>query len=200
MRADGTGARRLTRRTGTDEMPAWSPNGKRIAFLRSGVGLAVMGADGRDVRILVRDGLGVTSSPSWSPDGKQIVFVREGELWVVGPGGGGLRRLTTTELDETDPDWDPDGSRIVFVLHHPCGGNCDVPGLFAVRPDGTDVTEVSDFSSLVEPSWSPNGTLVAALGSEGLTLLRPSSGATVRVIKLPGRGDVIEPAWQPVPR
>ncbi len=151
MRADGTGTRRLTRRTGTDEMPAWSPNGKRIAFVRSGVGLAVMSADGTGVRILVRDGLGIgfTSSPSWSPDGKQIVFVREGELWVVGPGGGGLRRLTTTELDETDPDWAPDGSRIVFVLHHPCGGNCDVPGLFTVRPDGTDVTEVSDFSELV---------------------------------------------------
>jgi TolB protein len=146
-------------------MPAWSPNGRRIAFVRrlsrSSVGLAVMSPEGRGVRLLVRDGL--SASPSWSPDGNQIVFVREGELWVVGPGGGRLRRLTTTELDETDPDWAPDGPRIVFVLHHPCGGNCDVPGLFTVRPDGTDVTEVSDFSELQQPSWSP--TALASLRS-----------------------------------
>ena len=149
MHADGSHIRRLTTHAGEDEDPAWSPDGRRIAFARrtstTGIGLAVMNADGSHVRILVADGLDSSLtfnvSPTWSPNGVQIAFIRNGgpgRLWLVNVDGTNVHPLIATdENDETDPAWSPDGSRIIFLRHHPCGGNCDVPSLLTVKPDGT---------------------------------------------------------------
>jgi Tol biopolymer transport system component len=196
-RADGSRARKLA----AGVAPAWSPSGRRIAFTRNGR-LAVMNTDGSGFRTLVAKGSSFNQSPSWSPNGRQIVFVRDSDLWVVSSAGAGLRQLTATELDEADPDWAPGGSRIVFTRHHPCGGSCDVPGLVTIRPDGTNEVEITDYGELVQPSWSPDGTMIVATGGgrAGLTILN-ASGELLRVIA--GKADVSEqgvfdPAWQPI--
>ncbi len=57
MDVDGKNQRRLTRNPASDAFPAWSPDGKRIAFLsdRSGpTEVYVMRADGTHVRRLTR--------------------------------------------------------------------------------------------------------------------------------------------------
>ena len=77
MEPDGTRRRRLTRTSVSDETaPAWSPDGRKIAFARNGSGddgIYVMDADGSDVRRLTS---GQDLEPSWSPDGTQLAFTR----------------------------------------------------------------------------------------------------------------------------
>jgi TolB protein len=78
MATDGSVVRRLTDDPAPDGSPAWSPDGRHIAFV-SGVGEAegvwVIGVDGSDRR-RVTDDVGAAFQPAWSPDGRSIVFRR----------------------------------------------------------------------------------------------------------------------------
>jgi Tol biopolymer transport system component len=95
IRQSGTGLKQLTRGTYPSAAPAFSPDGKRVAFARLGTGILSMNLDGTGVRRLTtnaRDKL-----PAWSPDGKQIAFVRPSasgwSVYVMSASGTGERRL-----------------------------------------------------------------------------------------------------------
>jgi Tol biopolymer transport system component len=68
-------------------MGAWSPDGRRIAFVHfidgEPAGLFLMGADGSAVRRLGSDG--IVLAPHWTPDGKRVIFTDTGD-WEFGPG------------------------------------------------------------------------------------------------------------------
>jgi len=100
MNADGSGTRKLTHNARYNAEPAWSPDGRKIAFRSTRNGnrdIYVMNADGSGKRNLTRhpakDG-----RPSWSPDGRRIAFVsdRDGRLeaHVMNADGSGQRSLT----------------------------------------------------------------------------------------------------------
>jgi hypothetical protein len=73
INADGSGLRRLT--DGLD--PAWSPDGKKVAFARwrDPRGIYVIDEDGRNETLLF--GWSQAKAPAWSPDGSRIVFTRQ---------------------------------------------------------------------------------------------------------------------------
>jgi TolB protein len=95
MNADGSGQGRLTRNQGNC-CPAWSPDSRKIAFVRNIVSggvdhdeIFVMNADGSNQRSLTRG-----NSPTWSPNGRQIAFLgtRFG-IWRMSSDGSGKRRI-----------------------------------------------------------------------------------------------------------
>jgi Tol biopolymer transport system component len=99
MNADGSGARRLTHNASQNAEPAWSPDGRRIAFVSRRDGNAevyVMSADGSGLRNLTRNPARDVR-PSWSPDGRRIAFVsdRDGRLeaYVMNADGSNQRSL-----------------------------------------------------------------------------------------------------------
>ena len=77
MDADGRHQRRLTYMQAEEGLPAWSPDGRRIAFASNRDGnseVYVMHADGSHQRRLTRHPAS-DAFPAWSPDGKRIAFL-----------------------------------------------------------------------------------------------------------------------------
>ncbi len=157
VNADGSGTIRLTAQ-GNNLAPDWSPDGKFIAFTRSG-SLMIMGTDGAGQRAVTT--MAYIGASSFSPDGSVLVF--EGttvknnytnlELFTVHLDGTGLTRITTEGFQAGSPQWSPDGSIILF-LHYDTTVNWT--SLYSVHSDGTGLKPLWPFS-LSSASWSPDG-------------------------------------------
>ena len=113
--------RRLTRDKADEESPAWSPDGRRLAFVRGRPGraeLVVMDADGRHERRLTR-GVGA-ASPAWSPDGRRIAYSAgpRGRRPGVRPGRAGADRSASSRAGgptRLAPAWQPTGGDPVIA-------------------------------------------------------------------------------------
>src|SRR5688572_10243977 len=155
---DGSGLEQLTS-TGKDGEPAWSANGRRIAFTSDRDGnseVYVMDANGAGQQNLTNHPAD-DSHPAWSPDGRRIAFDRLTpgvgyDIHVMDAGGGGATKIT----EGVDPVWSPDGQRIAFVL---------VNNITLVNRDGTGLLELTHYPiptrdshvNPYDPNWSPDG-------------------------------------------
>ena len=109
--------------------PAWSPNGKKIAFsaghgnsqYTDSVDIYVMNADGSGTVNLTRGSPAFESQPSWSPDGKRIAYTGDPgggddfEICVMRANGTGRRMLTDNRQYDSSPAWSPNGATIAFA-------------------------------------------------------------------------------------
>ena len=169
VRADGRGLRRLTR-GGSSRDPAWSPDGRRIAYVSSAGGdaeLYVADADGGNPRRLTEN-RHEDVLPSWSPDGRRLAFAsdRTGafEIWIVDADGARATRLTRgarRAYFNVFPAWSPDGRWIAFASSSSTPENQEI---YVVRLDGTGRTRLTRTHGSADrlgddatPSWSPDG-------------------------------------------
>jgi TolB protein len=140
------GVSRLTATAISEAGPAWSPNGRWIAFFTEGRGSPQIWRLSATTRRTVRltSGSPAALYPSWSPDSRRIAFTLGGRVAVMDADGSHRHAL---RLFGTHPHWSADGRWLVFVA------NGD---LFKARPDGSGRTQLTHHGKLTvndQPDW-----------------------------------------------
>jgi Tol biopolymer transport system component len=195
INAGGSGQKTIATSAAT---PAWSPNGKLLAFScnqpTSEWDMCVIHPDGSGLKIISTGGS--DSNPAWSPNGRKIAFQRfttQWNIWVMNADGSNPIQLTTGHED-IEPQWSPDGSKIVFR-----SARTGPTQVFVMARDGSGQTNLSDGTANDgEPAWSPDGSKIvfdSDRSPAGLFTMN-SDGSAVTSIPIPGGG--IEPSWQSI--
>jgi Tol biopolymer transport system component len=170
--SDGSDPQRLTVNTVADTDPAYSPDGARIAFVRSN-DIYVMNADGSG-QTPITSTEGPDSEPAWSPDGTSIVYVSNHnvigggvtgpELWVKDANPGAVpRQLTNTPNNAASgaPAWSPAGDQIAYDSNADGGFEIYTIDANATASFGTRRTPNEVGQNYQHPSWSPDATRIA---------------------------------------
>ncbi len=194
---DGSGARRITHSGRHDTQPAWSPDGKRIAFISIPAGtsgdyvLETIHADGSGLKTIVA---GVTEKllPAWSPDGKFIAYQTRNGLHqqiAVVPAAGGSSSWLAATVDGAQPAWARD-NRVAFV---------SADGSIAVTTTaGSTAKELVRNAQM--PAWSSDAKKISYIREAGgdaqVFVTDFVTGRTVNISQLAGL-DASRPAWTP---
>lgn len=201
--ADGSGDRLLLpeRDDWIQQHPAWSPDGRRLAFtgnegFRNGqISVYVCEVDGlrcTGVRPLITPGQNCW--PAWSPDGKRLAYIGVShQLMLADADGGNRRRPLSLAGIQFHPNWTPDGEWILFASSH--AGYFQV---YKIRPDGRELTRLSRGDGYESrPAVSPDGRWVAystrGLDGSGIVAAPIGGGEPIRITTTEALDDY--PSW-----
>lgn len=215
VRADGTAFRRLTRTVWWEYGPAWSPDGRSIAYSQGdpychaswcewgpvAASIWVASADGRGHRPLTDPDAAQNNDwleewPTWSPDGTRVAFVRTNNIrdndrttgiYVVGADGHALERLSRTEAIALD--WSPRGSTIAYADER--GENV---WLLDVRTRQERRLRTGGIRRAYSVDWSPRGRFLAIATGAAVYVVPAKGGVGRKVVAARGTGDA---AWSP---
>lgn len=179
--SDGGGLTRLTSNPNGDDTPGdYSPDGKRLVFLRhdptrpscpkrpvcpaANQALFVLNLDSGGLQQITPWGL-PDNAGSWSPDGTKILFIGGGSrfsdggsLYVVRPDGSGLAQISLTGTNSNSAvqgaGWSPDGTKIILALASPSTGDEEI---YTANADGSDLRNVTtNAHDVFWVDWGPH--------------------------------------------
>lgn len=192
----------LTQDEREDVDPAWSFDGRRIAFARRAAGsdfeIVAMDAEGGPAAVLTSNGVD-DRQPAWSPTTTgRIAFARRtssdsSQIFTMNSSGTDVVRITPAFEGRLDsaPAWSPDGTQIAY--------NCGARDICIALADGTQLTRfvAAPFLVPAQPSWSPDGEWLA-YGAYGVWLVEPDGSDLSQV---GASGSVVavgaHPWWSP---
>jgi TolB protein len=208
MDYDGANQHQISQLKSISLTPRWSPDASRIAFTCyvpfrgiTSAQICLYSADSNRLISFPRY-RGTNSSPAWSPDGSEIAFMSsqggDPEIYVSDLTGAHLHRITFAAGVSTSPAWNPKtGKQIVFVSDR--GGE---PVLYISDSDGSNVQKIDlpDMGYVIDPSWSPNGQLVAfswrrPSGNYDIYVMDIASHQLVELTRDAARNE--RPSWAP---
>lgn len=191
--------------TGNNGRPAWSPDGKRIAYGsypttgNSNADIYMMNADGSGV---VRRTVGANFwAAEWSPDGTKLAVSNEGiyysDISVISADDDGAAPVHLA-TDARSPSWSPNGTKIAFVR---TSGDDGYDSIWLMNTDGSEQVALTPMGGgiNVRPTWSPDGNHLAfskCLGAEGCDAYTMNAdGSDLR--RITSAGTIQEAIWSP---
>ena len=183
--------------------PAWSPDGKSLAFETDQSGnwdIWTVNRDGSGLKQITR-GSSNDRFASWSPDGGTLAYASDRggnwDVWSMKLDGSGVRQLTKFPGLDIAPIWSPDGRRIAFVSSRSMDVLVWVMDADGSHVEGMPNIRCGDWVS----AWSPDGRSVAAVssmrGKSDIWLIDTEERVIKQLTqKTESRRDFL-PAWSP---
>jgi TolB protein len=208
MDYDGANQHQITHLNSISLTPRWSPDAGRIAFtcyvpFRGVTSAQICIYSMASNRLISFPRFrGTNSSPAWSPDGQQIAFMSsingDPAIYVANADGTHLHRVTFGAGVATSPTWNPKtGKQMVFV-----SDRAGDPALYLSDADGSNAQKIAlpDMGYVIDPSWSPNGQLLAfswrrPSGNYDIYVMDIVSHQLVELTKDEARNE--RPSWAP---
>ncbi len=159
---DGFNERVLLRSREPLMSPAWSPDGRKLAYVsfekrRASIYVQDLYSQSRS---LVASYPGINGAPEWSPDGRKLALVlsKDGQpdIYILDIGTRQLTRVTSDRSIDTEPSWAPDGRSLVFTSER--GGKPQIYRVDLATGNTQRVTWEGDMN--LAASMSPDGKSV----------------------------------------
>ena len=149
--------------------PAWSPNGKELAYVsferQKAVVFVHTVASGE--RRAIADFRGSNSAPAWTPDGQRLAVTlsRDGgsQLFLIGKNGESPRRLATSQAIDTEAEFSADGRWLYFTSDR--GGGPQIYRMAAGGGNAERMTFGGGYN--ISPTLSPDGRTLAYVTRAG---------------------------------